>query len=306
MDVQPHTGTQQTTSVVPVVSLHLGVAADGASADADVSGESEAENSPTAVAAASTSASGSTVTSVGAALAAVTFTPNSTPCAGKCSADVSHYESESLQVYCSAPLVSQDFAATAVAVALSDSEHDDDLASAGASDETMLKSSPLWPQEVLPVSVAAAAAITPGCAGHPASVVVEMSAQTATQPPPPPPPLVLDAAELTDPGIKSFARAIARPGATHQHAFWLPDWCGRLSGTNRFDGLEGFGPGERNLGLERGLGAWKKDQMGQRGNSDQCSMHPVCAGLYGHGEKRDIECPSAGRLFRWCVPRLCH
>ncbi|GIL90558.1 hypothetical protein Vretimale_17523 [Volvox reticuliferus] len=45
-----------------------------------------------------------------------------------------------------------------------------------------------------------------------------------------PPPLFLNAAELADPGIKSFARAISRPGATHQHAFWLPDWCGRLAG----------------------------------------------------------------------------
>ncbi|KAG2423524.1 hypothetical protein HXX76_015272 [Chlamydomonas incerta] len=36
-------------------------------------------------------------------------------------------------------------------------------------------------------------------------------------------------AELSDPGIKSFARAIARPGATHQHAFWLPDWFGPLA-----------------------------------------------------------------------------
>ncbi|GLI68502.1 hypothetical protein VaNZ11_012946 [Volvox africanus] len=45
-----------------------------------------------------------------------------------------------------------------------------------------------------------------------------------------PPPLFLNAAELADPGIKSFSRAISRPGATHQHAFWLPDWCGRLAG----------------------------------------------------------------------------
>ncbi|GLC39919.1 hypothetical protein PLESTB_001821600 [Pleodorina starrii] len=50
-------------------------------------------------------------------------------------------------------------------------------------------------------------------------------------PPPPPPPLVvMSAAELADPGIKSFARATSRADATNQHAFWLPDWCGRLAG----------------------------------------------------------------------------
>lgn len=41
---------------------------------------------------------------------------------------------------------------------------------------------------------------------------------------------VLSEGKLADPGIASFVRAVSRAGATHQRAFWLPDWCGSLAG----------------------------------------------------------------------------
>ncbi|KAG2483177.1 hypothetical protein HYH03_017969 [Edaphochlamys debaryana] len=76
---------------------------------------------------------------------------------------------------------------------------------------------PATPPPALPAAAASSSASAPS-ASAPASALPLL------------PPLALGPPELDDPGIRSFARAISRPGATHQHAFWLPDWCGALAG----------------------------------------------------------------------------
>ncbi|KAG2431343.1 hypothetical protein HYH02_013333 [Chlamydomonas schloesseri] len=87
---------------------------------------------------------------------------------------------------------------------------------------------PATPQQVPAASPPPVAATATGATGAAATT----AATAATAPgPASAPPCAADLllAELSDPGIKSFARAISRPGATHQHAFWLPDWFGPLA-----------------------------------------------------------------------------